>query len=237
MVPARGRDRHLAVTVVAAAGRRGLAARRGRGHGRPDAAHARAEGRGLGRGGAQAGARDQEPAHAHPALGPARAQGVPEVGARLRAACSTECTGAIVAEVDALKNLVDEFAQFARLPAANLATGVAARAWWTRRCRSTTGCSPSVRIDRRLAPDVPALRLDADQMKRVLINLVDNAIEATEKKGTVVVSTEFDRAHGPRPAGRGRRRPRHPPGGPATSCSCRTSRPSGAGSGLGPRRS
>src|SRR5262249_23922714 len=32
----------------------------------------------------------------------------------------TECTGAIVQEVDALKNLVDEFAQFARLPAANL---------------------------------------------------------------------------------------------------------------------
>ena len=35
----------------------------------------------------------------------------------------TECTGAIVAEVDALKNLVDEFAQFARLPAANLVAG------------------------------------------------------------------------------------------------------------------
>src|SRR6185503_8464745 len=33
-----------------------------------------------------------------------------------------------------------------------------------------------------------------DQMKRVLINLVDNAIEATEKRGTVVISTEFDRA-------------------------------------------
>ena len=41
--------------------------------------------------------------------------------------CSQECTGAIVSEVDALKNLVDEFAQFARLPAANLVAGVAAR--------------------------------------------------------------------------------------------------------------
>ena len=40
------------------------------------------------------------------------------------------------------------------------------------------------------------MRLDADQMKRVLINLVDNAIEATDKKGTVVISTEFDRTHG-----------------------------------------
>jgi two-component system, NtrC family, nitrogen regulation sensor histidine kinase NtrY len=33
-------------------------------------------------------------------------------------------------------------------------------------------------------------------MKRVLINLVDNAIEATEKKGSVVISTEFDRRQG-----------------------------------------
>ena len=33
-------------------------------------------------------------------------------------------------------------------------------------------------------------------MKRVLINLVDNAIEATDKRGTVVISTEFDRAQG-----------------------------------------
>jgi two-component system nitrogen regulation sensor histidine kinase NtrY len=53
-----------------------------------------------------------------------------------------------------------------------------------------------VRIERRLAPDVPALRLDADQMKRVVINLVDNAVEAIEQKGTVVVSTELDRAQG-----------------------------------------
>jgi two-component system nitrogen regulation sensor histidine kinase NtrY len=30
----------------------------------------------------------------------------------------------------------------------------------------------------------------------VLINLVDNAIEATEKRGTVTLTTEFDRSHG-----------------------------------------
>jgi two-component system nitrogen regulation sensor histidine kinase NtrY len=33
-------------------------------------------------------------------------------------------------------------------------------------------------------------------MKRVLINLVDNAIEATSKTGTVTITTEFDRAGG-----------------------------------------
>ena len=107
----------------------------------------------------------------------------------------TECTSAIVNEVDALKNLVDEFAQFARLPAANLATAslhdVVEQA-----LSLYEGLFGEVRIERRLAPDVPPLRLDADQMKRVVINLVDNAVEAIEQKGTVVVSTELDRAQG-----------------------------------------
>jgi two-component system nitrogen regulation sensor histidine kinase NtrY len=33
-------------------------------------------------------------------------------------------------------------------------------------------------------------------MKRVLINLVDNAIDATQRRGTVVISTEFDARSG-----------------------------------------
>ena len=45
-------------------------------------------------------------------------------------------------------------------------------------------------MERRLGSDVPPLRLDADQMKRVLINLVDNAIEAMERKGRIVVEVQ-----------------------------------------------
>jgi two-component system nitrogen regulation sensor histidine kinase NtrY len=104
-----------------------------------------------------------------------------------------ECTQAIVQEVEALKNLVDEFAQFARLPAVNLQPGSLADV--VDNTLSLYDGFAGVRIDRRLAPDLPEVRLDQAQMKRVLINLVDNAIEATEKRGTVVVSTEFDRTH------------------------------------------
>jgi two-component system nitrogen regulation sensor histidine kinase NtrY len=107
----------------------------------------------------------------------------------------TEGTGAIVDEVEALKNLVDEFAQFARLPAANLVPA-SLHEVIDQALSLYDGLFGSVRIDRRLAPDLPQLRLDPDQMKRVLINLVDNAIEATEKKGRVVISTEFDRPQG-----------------------------------------
>ena len=106
-----------------------------------------------------------------------------------------ECTTAIVAEVDALKNLVDEFAQFARLPAANLAPG-SLHDVIDQTLSLYDGLFSGVTVERRLAPDLPAVRLDSDQMKRVLINLVDNAIEATGKQGTVTISTEFDRGQG-----------------------------------------
>ncbi|HSB61779.1 MAG TPA: ATP-binding protein, partial [Vicinamibacteria bacterium] len=106
-----------------------------------------------------------------------------------------ECTRAIVDEVEALRNLVDEFAQFARLPAANLAPG-SLHDVIDQALSLYDGLFAGVQIDRHLAPDLPSLRLDADQMKRVLINLVDNAVEATDKRGRVVISTEFDRAQG-----------------------------------------
>jgi signal transduction histidine kinase len=49
------------------------------------------------------------------------------------------------------------------------------------------------------------------QMKRVLINLVDNAIEATEKRARSCISTSSTAATARVGSGRGRRRPRHPP--------------------------
>jgi len=107
----------------------------------------------------------------------------------------TECSDAIVTEVDALKDLVDEFAQFARLPAAHLVQG-SLHDVVDGALSLYDGLFSEVRIERRLASDLPPLRLDQNQMKRVLINLVDNAIEATERKGLVVVATEFDRGIG-----------------------------------------
>jgi len=106
-----------------------------------------------------------------------------------------ESTSAIVQEVEALKNLVDEFAQFARLPAVN-PQPAALHDVVEQALSLYDGLFAGVRLERRFAPDLPGLRLDHDQMKRVLINLVDNAIEATDKKGTVTISTEYDRGAG-----------------------------------------
>jgi two-component system nitrogen regulation sensor histidine kinase NtrY len=105
----------------------------------------------------------------------------------------TECTGAIVDEVEALKNLVDEFTQFARLPPARLVSG-SLQDVVEQTLPLYDGQFAGVRFDRRYDPDLPAVKLDPDQMKRVLINLVDNAIAAMDKKGTVSIFTEFDRS-------------------------------------------
>jgi two-component system nitrogen regulation sensor histidine kinase NtrY len=107
----------------------------------------------------------------------------------------TECSEAIVKEVDALKDLVDEFAEFARLPAANLVP-TSLDEVIEGALSLYDGLFAEVRIERRLAGDLPPVRLDAGQMKRVVINLVDNAIEATGNQGVVVIETAFEPAEG-----------------------------------------
>src|SRR2546425_11634492 len=56
------------------------------------------------------------------------------------------------------------------------------------------GLFTDVRIERRFAKGAPLVRLDPEQMRRVIINLVDNAIEAAAQRGHIVVETVFDPA-------------------------------------------
>ena len=105
-----------------------------------------------------------------------------------------ECTSTIIGEVEALKGLVDEFSQFARMPAPravpsslNLAVSEALTLY--------RGLFPGVTLDLVLQDDMPPVRLDAEQIKRVLINLVDNAVEAMQRQGHLVVETAHDAVH------------------------------------------
>ena len=111
-----------------------------------------------------------------------------------------ECTDTIVAEVESLKALVDEFAQFARMPAPR-ASPSDLNAVLTETLAIYDGLFKTVRIERAFAADLPPVRLDAEQIKRVVINLVDNAVEAMGGRdgapgGQIVVSTERDAAAG-----------------------------------------
>ena len=66
-----------------------------------------------------------------------------------------ECTTTIVGEVESLKALVDEFAQFARMPAPRAVPADLNAVLIPTRWRSTTGSSRDVRIERRFAPALP----------------------------------------------------------------------------------
>jgi two-component system nitrogen regulation sensor histidine kinase NtrY len=106
-----------------------------------------------------------------------------------------ECTGTIVGEVDSLKALVDEFSQFARMPAPRRVPTDVHRLL-TSTLGLYEGLFQQVRIQTLFAVSLPPVRLDADQIRRVVINLVDNAIEALNQRGLIVVETRHDAAMG-----------------------------------------
>ena len=114
------------------------------------------------------------------------------------AAVISECTETITREVAGLKAMVDEFSRFARLPATRLEQAnlndvitLAAGLYQER----LDGVSLSLELDREL----PSSMLDIEQIKRVFVNLVDNALEALasvpdEKQITIVTSHDAERS-------------------------------------------
>ena len=118
-----------------------------------------------------------------------------------------ECTDAIINEVEALKGLVDEFAQFARLRGPRtVPSDVNQLIEDTLKLYAGVLQQGRLRLERHLAPDLPAARLDAEQIRQVIINLIDNAMEALGgaaaqprpdgQPPTIVVTTSHDARDG-----------------------------------------
>jgi len=106
-----------------------------------------------------------------------------------------ECTRMIIRQVEELKRLVDEFSRFARMPAANPILSDLARIveetlvlYRDRR--------PGVDIHFESDPALPAFALDPEQMKRVLINLLENALAAVGGDGRIDIRLDYDPALG-----------------------------------------
>jgi two-component system nitrogen regulation sensor histidine kinase NtrY len=102
-----------------------------------------------------------------------------------------ECTSTIVGEVESLKGLVDEFSQFARMPSPRTVPTDLSRLI-ADTLALYNGIFSMIRIDQRFTQGLPLVRLDPEQIRRVIINLVDNAIEAMERQGEIVVETQRD---------------------------------------------
>lgn len=102
-----------------------------------------------------------------------------------------ECTEMIIKSVEDLKNLVNEFSNFARMPAIqpepNDLNGLI-RESLTLYQEAHRGVNFEVTMD----AGMPLLMIDRDQIKRVLINLFENSVAAMAEHGTITLSTLFD---------------------------------------------
>jgi two-component system, NtrC family, nitrogen regulation sensor histidine kinase NtrY len=105
-----------------------------------------------------------------------------------------ECTTTIVGEVESLKELVDEFSQFARMPAPR-ATPTELHALLNDVLTLYSGIFSDVEIVPRFAARLPKVSVDPEQMRRVIINVVDNAIEAMDQRGIIEIETQHEPAN------------------------------------------
>ena len=113
----------------------------------------------------------------------------------------TKSVKTIVDQVDALKRLVNEFRDYARLPAAELKV-LDLNALVTEVLQLYASDTSSVPVQMELDPHCPTVLGDAQQLRQVLHNLLQNAQDATETAGhrdaahAVIVRTQWQEANG-----------------------------------------
>ena len=103
-----------------------------------------------------------------------------------------ECTTMIIKQVDDLKNLVNEFSSFARMPASNPSFNNLNDVLNEAFVLFQEGHKEIV-FNLKTDPSLPFFSLDREQIKRVIINLLDNAIAAVNGKGRIDIETSFNR--------------------------------------------
>jgi two-component system nitrogen regulation sensor histidine kinase NtrY len=102
-----------------------------------------------------------------------------------------ECTNTIIHQVTELKNLVNEFSNFARMPAVNptpndLNEIISSSLVLFKEAHRD--------ISFHFFPDpaLPVFKVDREQMKRVFINILDNAVAAVDGGGVIEVEVKYD---------------------------------------------
>ncbi|MFA5757478.1 MAG: ATP-binding protein, partial [Smithellaceae bacterium] len=106
-----------------------------------------------------------------------------------------ECTQTIIDQVDVLKNLVNEFSRYARMPVTTLAPNdlntVVSEA-----VTLFVDAHKDIQFEFRPAEGLPKFNLDAEQINRVMVNLLDNAVASLNKQtGHIGVLIRYDEAH------------------------------------------
>ncbi|MEW5721470.1 MAG: ATP-binding protein [Thermodesulfobacteriota bacterium] len=102
-----------------------------------------------------------------------------------------ECTQMIIRQVEELKRLVGEFSKFARMPQADLTPNDLAEIIEETLVLFEEG-HPGVGFFFHKLQPPPVFNLDREQMKRAMINLLDNAVAAVENHGHIDITLDYD---------------------------------------------
>ena len=102
-----------------------------------------------------------------------------------------ESTQVIVNEVASLKQMLDEFSKFARMPAPQMSMGSLDEVI-KEVVTLYQGAHRDIEFELELDPDLPPLNFDREQIKRVFVNLCDNGIHAMNQRGRLSIHTRYD---------------------------------------------
>jgi len=102
-----------------------------------------------------------------------------------------DATNVIINEVGSIKHMLDEFTKFARLPAPQM-TRQPFNDVVQEVAAVYRGVQKDIELIVDLDEDLPPINFDREQLKRVFVNLFDNAIQAMNQKGRLWVSTKYD---------------------------------------------
>jgi two-component system nitrogen regulation sensor histidine kinase NtrY len=106
-----------------------------------------------------------------------------------------ECTQTIIDQVEVLKNLVNEFSRYARMPVTTLALNDL-NAVVSDAVVLFMDAHKDIHFEYRPAEGLPKFNLDAEQINRVMINLLDNAVASINTKtGHIGVLIKYDSTH------------------------------------------
>jgi two-component system nitrogen regulation sensor histidine kinase NtrY len=108
-----------------------------------------------------------------------------------------ECTKTIITQVEELKNLVNEFSSFARMPAANPTPNPLNDIIREAMVLYEEG-HKNIRFEFKPDDRIPVFNLDKEQIKRVMANLLNNAVAAVDAVagkdggGQILIESQLD---------------------------------------------
>lgn len=114
-------------------------------------------------------------------------------GAQVTDPAFADCTKMIIKQVDDLKNLVNEFSNFARLPQSRPVVS-SLNSVVQQSFGLFQQAHPQIQFQFKSDNSLPEFKFDPDQIGRVLVNLIDNAVSAVakEQQPRIELVTKYD---------------------------------------------